>query len=560
MTESPTIMNNLRLVLWVSAVLLIWACIQTWQQENAPVTAAVPPAAQTPALAASPSAAPLPAIPDQPAAAAPAESATAAGPAQPSPAAGQIVHVITDVLDVEISTLGGDLQRVRLPKYPVHKDQPNVAVELINPAAEQLFLFHTGLRAAAGQPEANHLTLMRSAQTQYALADGTDEIAVTLSWEAAGQVAVDKTYRFRRGRYDVGLDYRVRNLGSAPYSASSYLQIQRLHNPPEQSYFNVDTYSFTGPVAYDGKKYEKLQVDELADEPFRQKLANGWIASIQHHFLAAAVPPADQEFAYDVTTAGTMYTLNAIGPLTSIAPGTAATMNANLFVGPKLQDQLDDVAEGLKLTVDYGVLTILAQPLFWLLEQIHKLVGNWGWSIIIATFLIKLAFYKLTEASGRSMARMRKLQPRLAALQERYKDDRPAMSQALMDLYKREKVNPAAGCLPMLIQIPFFIAYYWVLLESVEMRQAPFALWITDLSIRDPFFILPLLMAGAMFFQTSLNPTPPDPVQAKVMKWMPVMFAGMFAFFPAGLVLYWLTNSVLSIAQQWNINRKLAVD
>jgi YidC/Oxa1 family membrane protein insertase len=557
MSEGVALTSNLRLVLWVLAVGLIFACIQAWQLDHAPLA---PPAADATDPAAPPAAAPaLPALPDAPSTPATAAAAPAGEPVA-APAAAAPIRVRTDVLDVEINPVGGDLQRVRLPHYPVHKDQPDVPVELLSPEPDELFVFHTGLRAAGGRPEPNHLVPMRTAQAGYALAEGEDELAVTLSWESPGAVAVDKTYRFRRGRYDIGLEYRVRNLGTQPYAASSYLQIQRLHAPPEQSYFDVDTYSFTGPVAYDGDKYEKLDFEELLEAPFRQQLANGWIASIQHHFLAAAVPPENQPYAYEVTAAGRSYTLSAIGPLATVEPGAEATLGAELFVGPKLQDQLDDVADGLKLTVDYGVLTLLAQPLFWLLQQIYRLVGNWGWAIILATVLIKLAFYKLTEASGRSMARMRKLQPRLQALQERYKDDRQALSQALMDLYKREKVNPAAGCLPMLIQIPFFIAYYWVLLESVEMRQAPFALWITDLSTRDPYFILPLLMAGAMFLQTSLSPAPPDPVQAKIMKWMPVAFAGMFAFFPAGLVLYWLTNSVLSIAQQWNINRKLAVD
>ena len=557
--------ENIRLFLWVSVVILFWTLYQTWQldygeqpwergnsqgQDVTPTAAPAAPALpQLPAQASEPAAAPT--------ASAPATPAVAAAPAA---ATGEIISVVTDVFEAEINTLGGDLQRVRLKRYPVHKDQPDIPVQLLNPADDQLFVFHTGLRATAGQPEANHLTLMQSPQPRYELAQGADELRVTLSWEAPGQAVIDKTYVFRRGRYDIPLEYRVRNLGAEPYSLASYLQIQRLHNPPERSYFDVESYSFTGPVAYDGKKYEKLEVEELAAEPFRQKLAGGWIASIQHHFLAAAVPPAGEEFTYEGTTAGGVYTFSAIGPITTVAPGAEGKLGAHLFVGPKLQDQMDDVADGLKLTVDYGLLTLLAQPLFWLLQQLYRLLGNWGVAIIMATFLIKLAFYKLTETSGRSMAKMRKLQPRLQSLQERYKDDKQALSQALMDLYKREKVNPAAGCLPMLIQIPFFIAFYWVLLESVEMRQAPFALWITDLSTRDPYFILPLLMAGAMFFQTSLNPAPPDPVQAQVMKWMPMIFAGMFAFFPAGLVLYWLTNSVLSIAQQWRINKKLAVD
>jgi YidC/Oxa1 family membrane protein insertase len=552
-------MDNLRLVLWVSVVLLAWACIQAWQADYAAKTP--PPAAATATTPAANSST-LPAMPTTPgqAPAATSPPAVAAADATAPAVESELVHVVTDVLDIQIDTRGGDLRSVRLPKYPVHKDQPDVPMQLLNPAPDQLFLFHTGLRAAAGQPEANHLALMRAEKTEYRLADGSDELAVTLTWEAPGEASVAKTYRFHRGSYAIDLDYVVRNLGQAPYSVASYLQIQRLHNPPERSYFNVDSYSFTGPVAYDGSKYSKLDVKEMASEPFKQTLPKGWIASIQHHFLAAAVPPADQAYAYEGTIANNIYTLGAVGPATVVAPGAESRLTAQLFVGPKLQAQLEKVADGLKLTVDYGRLTLLAQPLFWLLQEIHKLVGNWGLAIILATFLIKLAFYKLTEASGKSMARMRKLQPRLQALQERYKDDRQKMSEALMEMYKREKVNPAAGCLPMLIQIPFFIAYYWVLVESVEMRQAPFMLWITDLSTRDPFFILPLLMAGAMFLQSSLNPAPPDPVQAKVMKWMPMMFAGMFAFFPAGLVLYWLTNSVLSILQQWRINKVVAAD
>ena len=301
-------------------------------------------------------------------------------------------------------------------------------------------------------------------------------------------------------------------------------------------------------------------MEELATQPFGQSVSRGWLAAIQHHFLAAAVPPGDETWNYAGTFADGRFLVSAIGPLKTVEPGTTETYTSRLFVGPKVQKQLAEVAPGLELTVDYGRLTLLAQPMFWLLDNVHRFVGNWGLTIIIVTFLIKLVFYKLSETSGRSMAGMRKLQPRMKALQERYKDDRQAMSAALMELYKKEKINPAAGCLPMLVQIPFFIAFYWVLLESVEMRQAPFALWITDLSSRDPFFILPLLMGAAMWFQQKLNPPPPDPVQAKMMQIMPIVFTGFFAFFPAGLVLYWLTNSVLSMAQQWRINKVLGAD
>ncbi|HHQ14430.1 MAG TPA: membrane protein insertase YidC, partial [Chromatiales bacterium] len=423
------------------------------------------------------------------------------------------------------------------------------------------YLLQTGLRASGDAVQIGSQTLFDSPADEYVLRDGQDELVVPLSWTGPDGIRVEKSFRFRRGRYDIELRQQLINNGARPYNAAAYLQIRRRYQPLKRSMFNVDSYSFNGPVAYDGEKYEKLKVDDLQEEPFEQTVTGGWMAAIQHHFLVAAIPPAERAYKYRVVYDGTFFTESTIGAeLVTVAPGSAEVFPAKIFVGPKLQKQLAETAEGLPLTVDYGLLTLLAQPLFWLLDKIHAVIGNWGWTIIIVTFLIKLAFYKLTQTSGRSMAKMRKMQPRMKALQERYKDDREAMSRALMDLYKREKVNPAAGCLPMLIQVPFFMAFYWVLLESVEMRQAPFMLWITDLSSRDPYFILPLLMGAAMWFQQKLNPAPPDPMQAKVMMLMPVLFTGMFAFFPAGLVLYWLTNSLLSMLQQWRINKVIGAD
>ena len=324
----------------------------------------------------------------------------------------------------------------------------------------------------------------------------------------------------------------------------------------ERSMFNVDSYSFDGPQIFDGEKAEKLKRGDLLDDgPFSFTSDNGWYASIQHHFMTAIVPEANTTNIYQVRVDGNRLTASVISAPQTVPPGGSGSFDRELFVGPKLQSQLEELHPKLKLSVDYGWLVILSQPMFWLLAWIYKFVGNWGWAIIGVTILIKLAFYKLTEASGRSMAKMREIQPRMKALQDRYKDDRQALSQATMDLYKREKVNPAAGCLPILIQMPFFLSFYWVLVESVEMRQAPFALWITDLSSRDPYFILPIIMGAAMLFQQKLNPAPADPVQAKVMQIMPVMFTGFFAFFPSGLVLYWVTNTLLSIAQQWKINK-----
>ena len=378
---------------------------------------------------------------------------------------------------------------------------------------------------------------------------------MTLDWENEGSLRAQKIYTFRRGQYGVELILTVENQADAPWSGAPYVQLFRHHIPVKRSYTSVDSYSFTGPVLYDGDRYEKLDVEDLVTEPANQELAGGWLASIQHHFLAAAVPPAEDIVNYQAITRGSDYLLRAVSQLGEISPGESMTYPVRLFVGPKLQDQLAVTGDALELTVDYGKLTILAQPLFWLLAKVHGFVNNWGWAIVIVTLLIKIAFYKLTQASGRSMAKMRKLQPRMKTLQERFKDDRQALSQAMMELYKREKVNPAAGCLPILIQMPFFFAFYWVLIEIVEISQAPFMLWITDLSSRDPFFVLPLLMGGAMILQTRLNPAPPDPVQARIMQIMPVAFTALFAFFPAGLVLYWLTNTGLSILQQWRINQ-----
>jgi len=473
----------------------------------------------------------------------------------------RIIRVRTDVQDLQINLVGGDIQSAALPKYPVHKDEPDNPVRLLTPNPAGIYVFGIGLRSLDGAPEPNHQSTFTAGQDEYVLADGQDELVVTLNWEGEGGLSAQKIYRFKRGRYAIELEQVLQNDSPEPYRTISYVQIKRKYIAPDRSMFDVDSYSFVGPVVYDGEKYEKLDANDLLEEPLEQLITGGWIASIQHHFLAAIVPSAEPVRKYTGTYDGTNTLVRVMDTEpTTIEPGNRAVFESTLFIGPKLQSQLEDTAEGLKLTVDYGRLTILAQPLFWLLQTIHNVIGNWGWTIIIVTFLIKLVFYKLTEKSGRSMAKMRKIAPRLKAVQERHKDDREALSRAMMDLYKREKVNPAAGCWPMLIQIPFFIAFYWTLLESVEMRQAPFMLWITDLSTRDPYFILPLLMGAAMFFQQKLNPPPPDPMQAKVMQFLPIAFTAMFAFFPAGLVLYWLTNSVLSMAQQWRINKVLGAD
>ena len=553
-------MDNLRIVFWAGLLILIWLCIQTWQQTFQPRAAVqVADSAPTDTVSAPPAAATgLPALPGATPAAAP-TATPSVSPVAAAPA--RLITIKTGVLVARIDLHGGDLSSVELPTYPVHKDQPNVPLQLLNSEPDEFFALQSGLRAADQQPEANHLSEYTADGTEFVLAKGADELIVPLKWQSPSSgLSVEKTFHFYRDSFKVDLEYTVNNAGAEPYRAANYLQIQRHYAPPKRSMFNVDSYSFYGPVVYNGSKYEKLKVTDLAETPFSQSVAKGWMAAIQHHFLAAAIPPGAETWSYAGRFADERFLVSAIGPLQTVAPGESASFKSELFVGPKIQSELAAIAPGLDLTVDYGRFALLAQPLFWILQKIHNVVGNWGLAIIICTLLIKLVFYKLSETSGRSMARMRQMQPRMKALQERYKDDKQALSSAMMDLYKKEKINPAAGCLPMLVQIPFFMAFYWVLLESVEMRQAPFMMWITDLSSRDPYFVLPLLMGAAMFFQQKLNPPPPDPVQAKMMQAMPIVMTGMFAFFPAGLVVYWLTNSVLSIAQQWRINKVLGAN
>jgi YidC/Oxa1 family membrane protein insertase len=360
--------------------------------------------------------------------------------------------------------------------------------------------------------------------------------------------------------------HTVVNESGETWSGSRYEQLQRTQavDQDEGGFTNPGRYSFKGIGFYSPEeKFEKVDFEDIATDPYQRSFADGWLAMIQHYFFAAWIPPAGQTNAYSTQVFSPegwpRYIARSVSPTVRVAPGSRHEFSSRLFVGPKLQDQLEDIAPGLQHTVNYGIFTVFSKPLFWLLSLIHDFVGNWGWAIVLLTVLIKLAFFKLTEAQYRSMARMRKLQPRIEALKERYGDDRQSMSQAMMEMYRQEKVNPLGGCLPILVQIPIFIALYWVLLESVELRQAPFVGWITNLSARDPYFILPILNAAFMIMTQRLTPTAGmDPLQRKMMNAMPVVFSVMFAFFPAGLVLYWATNAGLSLAQQWYITRKIA--
>ena len=543
-------MDNQRLFLWVGLALVLWFTYQTWLEDHGAeaVTEEEPAAVaeQSELPAATPEG--LPDLPTTDATASPEpETELSLEPG------GKRVHVTTDVLGVEIDPLGADIRRAVMLRYPVRKDRPDELMSLLSETPGSVFRLHSGV-ATSAQLDRN--APFESARDSYVMSDASDDVDVVFRRHEADGVEIRKIFHFERGSYHIRIDYEIINNGVDAVVGRPYLEILRDHKPVERSMTSVETYSFRGPVIFDGEKYDKLDVDDLVDEPVAFDTTRGWIAGIQHHFLVAAIPESGEPVNFDARVIRGAWLLRAIEPPRATAAASSTAFSQHLFIGPKLQDQLANTAEGLKLTVDYGFLTIISQPLFWLLSKVYSVVGNWGWSIIIITFLIKLLFYRLSQTSGQSMARMRKLQPRIKHLQERHKDDRQKLSQAMMELYKKEKVNPAAGCLPILVQMPVFLAFYWVLLESVELRQAHFMLWITDLSSRDPFFILPILMGLAMLGQQRLNPAPPDPVQAKVMMAMPVVFTVFFAFFPAGLVLYWFVNTLLSIAQQWRINKR----
>ncbi|HTU65846.1 MAG TPA: membrane protein insertase YidC [Steroidobacteraceae bacterium] len=566
--------NNIRVFLWLGLALAVWLNYSQWQQDYGPKP--VPPTTLAPG-------APKPAsmedtVPQaaQTTAANPAATSdsvpTAAVPAAPADASAAIetaglVHVVTDVLEIDIDLKGGTLVRAALRGYPIVKGQPDPVVLFNRDGADTNYVLQTGLSAAkAGERAPTHLETFTSAATSYELAAGQDELRVPLTWTDGNGVTVAKTFVFHRSAFDIDLDYAVDNQSAAPWTVSSYARIVRTDPPVERSMFKVESYAFRGPAIWAPDKaggdniYRRLKIEKPDDIKIPSPVENGWLAGMQHHFVSAIIPAANRKYTYSLNVKDRQYMLGAVGPVDSIAPNAKGEIKEKLFVGPKLQKQLISLHPELYRVADYGVLTMLSRPLFLLLDFLHSLVRNWGLAIIFATFLLKLAFYPLSEKAGRSMARMRALAPRMKALQEQYKDDRTKLGQATMDLYKTEKVNPVAGCLPMIIQMPVFLAFYWVLLESTEMRQAPFLGWINDLSSRDPFFILPALNGLAMWFQQKLNPPPPDPMQAKLFQFMPVVFSVMFAFFPAGLVLYWVTNTGLSILQQWNINRKIAAE
>jgi YidC/Oxa1 family membrane protein insertase len=392
------------------------------------------------------------------------------------------------------------------------------------------------------------------------LADGKDSLTVDLSWQDDTGVKITKRFTLRRGDYLVNVDYLVENNSGARWQANLFGQIKRNSNPPPSAESSgMGMQPFLGfAVTQPDDRFTKFTFDDLAEESFKAQLPGSWIAMIQHYFLSAWIPNPEQTHTYSARVTRSGFNIGGFtSPPLVLDPGQSGTVGAGFYAGPKDQYRLEEISPYLELSVDYGWLWWIAQPLFWLLTKIHSLVGNWGVSIILLTVLIKGAFFQLSAKSYKSMANMRRVQPKMADIREQFADDKQKQSQAMMELYRKEKINPMGGCLPILVQMPVFIGLYWMLMESVELRHAPFILWIKDLSVMDPYFVLPLMMGASMFFMQKLNPPPPDPMQAKIMQWMPVMFTFFFLWFPAGLVLYWVVNNLLSMAQQFVITRQI---
>jgi len=474
----------------------------------------------------------------------------------------ELISVRTDVLEISIDPQGGNIVLARLLDYPVKAKTPDVKVHLMNNAPGDFYVAQTGL-LSADQPAPTHLQAFTTERSEYQLNANEDELVVKLRWREAG-ISAEKIYTFRRNSYRIDIQQILHNDSDSSWQGFRYAQLQRSKpEPAGGGLANTSRYSFKG-ASYrtEADHFDKLKFDKFTDKPLSAQSTDSWVGLSEHYFLSAFIPPADSSERLQTTVGGTpgneRFLIRTQSPAVQVAPGSEQAFPLQLFVGPKVHERLDGLAPGLELTIDYGIFTIFSKPLFWALDKIHSFIGNWGWSIVILTVLIKLAFFKLTEAQYRSMARMRKLQPRVEKLKERYGDDRQKMSQAMMELYRTEKVNPLGGCLPVLVQIPIFIALYWVLLESVELRQAPFFGWIQDLSSPDPWFILPIINGAAMIATQRLTPmVGMDPMQRKIMSTLPIVFSIMFAFFPAGLVLYWATNASISLAQQWVITRRI---
>jgi YidC/Oxa1 family membrane protein insertase len=555
-------MNQTRTFLlfaWIAVAVLLF---MRWNESPAPA-----PVAATAVTAAVPAGAP-PSAPAVPAAGAPPAAATVgAPPAASAPvASGAPITVTTDVLRLQVDPRGGTLIDGELLRYPVKKEHPDVRVHLLDANPATWSVAQSGLVDAAGGDSPNHEALFRAedGRRDYQLADGADSIEVPLVWESANGLHVRKVYVLHRGSYAITVRTEVRNDGAATWRGFAYEQLQRAIRPKVGNTFtNPESISFQGAAWYDPEeKFEKVPTEDLVEDgPQTRKATGGWIGMLQHHFAIGWIPAKNEPQEYTMTAlAGTpLYQVRGVSQSAfDVAPGMTATREATLWVGPKLQEQLQKLGDGMNLTLDYGMFTFIAQPMFdYVLSPLHWLTGNWGWAIILTVVILKLVLLPLSAAQYRSAARMRAIQPRLEALKERYGDDRQKYAEAQMELFRKEKINPMGGCLPILVTFPIFIALYYMLLETVEMRQAPFIGWIQNLTAPDPLYILPVLNLAVMFLTQKMTPMPGmDPMQKKIMTFMPLAFGVMMAFFPAGLVLYWVTNGGLGLLQQYLMTKR----
>lgn len=544
-------MDTTRFVLLVSLSLVIMLLWDAWQRDYGDVYV-------QPATSEATEEAPALDVPDLP------EAATAELPevlGQTEDKA-EVIDVITDLFHVQINTRGGNIEGAELLHFPVSLEEPDKKVRLLYNDPGAPYITQGGLLSK--DPAPTHEAIFTTPALSYVLPENEEILEVPLYWQSDDGLVVKKVFEFSRDKYLINIRYELSNNTNNPWAGRAYGQIQR--TDPEKR-MNGAVYTYTGAViSGPEKRYEKISFSDMRDEKISRNTVNGWVAMIQHYFVSAIVPGSpEDEYRYytlfiDKGTSGLpsdRFIIGATSPQVTAAPNETVVLGHNLYLGPKIQSRLEAIAPGLELTVDYGFLWFIAKPLFWCLEWFHSMVGNWGWSIVLVTLMLKILFYNLSAAGYRSMANMRRVQPRLLAIRDRYKSDRARLNKAMMDIYKEEKINPLGGCFPILIQIPVFIALYWVLLESVELRQAGFVLWIKDLSTPDPYFVLPVVMGVTMFIQQKLNPAPMDPVQEKVMLMLPFIFTVFFAFFPSGLVLYWVVNNILSIAQQWLIIRNL---
>lgn len=471
------------------------------------------------------------------------------------------IKVRTDTLEVDISTKGGDFVFAAFPKIYAELDNPDIPFTLLEQNENRIYVAQSGLIGANGVDTREGRAQYTSVASEYVMASGQQELVVDLYLSEQSAVSVIKRFRFQSDSYLVDVEYLIQNNSNEQWTAGIFGQLKRddtADPSAETSGMGLAPYLGTA-IHLPDEPYKKISFDDIEEKKFaKQAIDGGWIAMLQHYFTSAWIPAPDQTHTYSTLKSrdGTNI-IRFTSPQTTVEAGQSATIGAQFYAGPKDQYSLQEISPGLELTVDYGWLWWIAQPLFWLLNKLHSLLGNWGFAIIAVTILVKALFFQLNAKAYTSMANMRKVQPKLMELRERYKDDKQKQSQAMMELYKKEKINPLGGCFPILIQMPVFIALYWVLMESVELRHAPFIGYIKDLSVMDPYFILPLIMGVSMFIQQKLNPPPPDPMQAKIMQWMPVMFTFFFLFFPAGLVLYWVVNNTLSIIQQYIITKRI---